>query len=130
MTTWPDAREKLHKAHPRLKEEYDRLGPRFAALSKLIDARERLKVSQSELARRMDVPANVVSRLESAQHSPRLDTLVDYANALGYEFNVSLRKRAPVGAETRGRRRTAEGHASRPRPASGARRQPAAPRGR
>lgn len=92
MTTWRDAREKLHTDNPLLKAEYDRLGPRFETLSKLIDARERMKLSQSELARRMDVQPNVVSRFESAQHSPRLDTLIAYARALGYQFKITLVK--------------------------------------
>jgi transcriptional regulator with XRE-family HTH domain len=97
MTTWREARAKLHAGNPLLKDEYDRLGPRFETLSKLIDARERLKISQSELARRMDVQPNVVSRFESAQHSPRLDTIIAYAHALGYEFKVALKKQ-PDGA--------------------------------
>jgi|GEM_PF-3551362 len=97
MTTWREARAKLHAGNPLLKDEYDRLGPRFETLSKLIDARERMKVSQSELARRMDVAPNVVSRFESAQHSPRLDTIIAYAQALGYEFKVALKKQ-PEGA--------------------------------
>jgi transcriptional regulator with XRE-family HTH domain len=94
MTTWREARAKLHAGNPLLKEEYDRLGPRFETLNKLIDARERMKISQSELARRMDVQPNVVSRFESAQHSPRLDTIIAYAHALGYEFKVALKKQA------------------------------------
>lgn len=97
MTTWREARAKLHARNPLLRDEYDRLGPRFETLSKLIDARERMKISQSELARRMDVPPNVVSRFESAQHSPRLDTIIAYAHALGYEFKVALKKQ-PEGA--------------------------------
>ena len=101
MTTWREAREKLHADNPLLKAEYDRLGPRFETLSKLIDARERMKISQSELARRMDVQPNVVSRFESAQHSPRLDTLIAYAQALGYQFKITLVK--PRGhAQARG----------------------------
>ncbi|HXK32840.1 MAG TPA: helix-turn-helix transcriptional regulator [Dehalococcoidia bacterium] len=92
MTTWREARSKLHAANPQLKEEYDRLGPRFKTLSKLIGARQQLGISQSELARRMDVPANVVSRFESARHSPRLDTIIAYADALGYDLTVVLTK--------------------------------------
>jgi transcriptional regulator with XRE-family HTH domain len=92
MTSWKEAREKLHAENPRLKEEYDLLGPRFEALSRLVDARQRMHLSQSEIARRMEVPANVVSRFESAQHSPRLDTIIAYARALGYEINLSLKK--------------------------------------
>lgn len=101
MTTWREARQRLLAENPRLKAEYDRLGPRFETLAKLIDARERLHISQSELARRMDVPANVVSRFESAQHSPRLDTIIAYANALGYEFRAELKKRPAATAKAR-----------------------------
>jgi transcriptional regulator with XRE-family HTH domain len=92
VTTWREAKRTLHARNPRLKEEYDRLGARFETLSRLIDARERMKISQSELARRMGVAPNVVSRLESAQHSPRLDTIIAYADALGYDFRISLRR--------------------------------------
>jgi len=107
MTSWRDAKERLHARNPRLKEEYERLGPRFETLSKLIDARERMKVSQTELARRMHVPPNVVSRLESAQHSPRLDTIIAYANALGFDFKISLKKQAASrAAHPRPRRST------------------------
>ena len=102
MTTWREARAKLHAGNPLLKEEYDRLGPRFETLNKLIDARERMKISQSELARRMDVPPNVVSRFESAQHSPRLDTMIAYAHALGYEFKVALKKQPDGAGVSRG----------------------------
>ena len=108
MTTWREAREKLHAGNPQLKDEYDRLSPRFETLAKLIDARERMHISQSELARRMDVPPNVVSRFESAQHSPRLDTIIAYAHALGYEFKAELKKRPAESVASRDSARTAE----------------------
>lgn len=93
MTTWRQAKTKLFAENPRVKEEYDKLGPRFAAISELIDARERMQISQSELARRMNVKPNVVNRLESAQHSPLLDTVIEYADALGLDVKLSLTKR-------------------------------------
>ena len=93
MTTWRQAKTRLHADNPRLKEEYEKLGPRFAAISELIDARERMQISQSELARRMNVKPNVVNRLESAQHSPLLDTVIEYAGALGLDVNLKLTKR-------------------------------------
>ncbi len=116
MTTWREARAKLHAGNPLLREEYDRLGPRFETLSKLIDARERTKISQSELARRMDVSPNVVSRFESAQHSPRLDTLIAYARALGYEFKVALKKRPDQDGVSRGHAPAARRRSPSPRP--------------
>lgn len=78
---------------PELREEYERLGARFAAISELIRARERQGISQSELGRRMSVSPGVVNRLESAQHSPRLDTLADAARALGCDLEVKFKRR-------------------------------------
>jgi transcriptional regulator with XRE-family HTH domain len=106
MTTWRQAKAKLHLENPRLKEEYEKLGPRFAAISELIGARERMQISQSELARRMNVKPNVVNRLESAQHSPLLDTVIEYAGALGLDVKLRLTKRptshVPLSRRTRG----------------------------
>ncbi len=104
MTTWKEAKQKLHEENPELKREYERLGPRFAAVSALIAARNEANLSQSELARRMSVPPGTISRFESAQHSPRLDTLVQYAEALGYEFRLQLVP-GRAAARTRGERR-------------------------
>ena len=130
MTTWRDAREKLHADNPLLKAEYDRLGPRFETLSKLIDARERMKISQSELARRMDVQPNVVSRFESAQHSPRLDTLIAYARALGYQFKITLVKPRDHAPAQVGHAFVAARRSSSPRPVRAKRPKTAAQRRR
>jgi transcriptional regulator with XRE-family HTH domain len=52
----------------------------------------------------MSVPPGTISRFESAQHSPRLDTLVQYAEALGYEFRLQL-VRGGTSASTEAQRR-------------------------
>ncbi len=36
---------------------------------------------------------SVVSRLESAEHSPRLDTLAAAARAMGYELDVRFKRK-------------------------------------
>jgi transcriptional regulator with XRE-family HTH domain len=89
---------------PRMRAEYERLGPRFETISRLIKARAREDVSQTELARRMNVRPNVISRLESGLHSPRLDTIAEYARALGYDLEIRTVKRRTA---QRGRRSSA-----------------------
>jgi transcriptional regulator with XRE-family HTH domain len=91
---------------PELKAEYERLGPRYEAISALIGARKRAKVSQGELAERMGVSQAVVSRLESAEHSPRLDTLAEAARAMGYRVEVRF-VREQSGRYSAPRERTA-----------------------
>jgi transcriptional regulator with XRE-family HTH domain len=51
-------------------------------------ARQTAGVSQAELARRLGVPAQSVSRLEHDVHSPSVRTLEKVAEALGMELRV------------------------------------------
>ena len=88
MARFMDRFEARMDADPQLREEYERLGPRFQAISALIKARG--SVSQSELARRMQISPGVISRLESGRHDPRLGTLSNAASALGYRLEVKL----------------------------------------
>ena len=91
MSQKHDARDQLRESvegWPEAKAEYDLLGPRFAVISELIRTRKETHLSQAELAKRMGVSPSVLSRLESATHSPRLDTLADAARAMGCELEV------------------------------------------
>lgn len=79
---------------PELRAECDKLGPRFAAIRALIHARERKGLTKAGLAELMGVKPSVVSHLESARHSPRIDTLAEAALAMGYELDVRFKRRA------------------------------------
>lgn len=87
--------EELRSDHTELQAEYDRLGPRFAVISALVRARKRAGLTQAQLAERMGRSQSVIARLESAEHSPRLDTLLEAAQALDCRVDVKfVRKRA------------------------------------
>ena len=53
-------------------------------------ARKARNLSQRELAEQIGVTKTVISRLESGEHSPRLETAYDIAEALGYRLDVKL----------------------------------------
>ncbi len=93
-------REKMLARSPKLKAEYDKLGPRYEVINALISARRKGGLSQSDLARRMGVQPNVISRLESAEHSPRLDTLVAAADAIGCDLRVQFVQRRRASTRT------------------------------
>jgi ribosome-binding protein aMBF1 (putative translation factor) len=76
-----------------VRTEYDRLGPRYAVISELLRARKREGLTQAALGARMGVSQSVVARLESGEHSPRVDTVAQAAAAMGYEIEVRLVKR-------------------------------------
>jgi ribosome-binding protein aMBF1 (putative translation factor) len=80
----------LHERSPELQAEYERLRPRYEVVKQLILARRRARLSQRDLAQRLGVSPSVIGRLESAEHSPRLETVVDVAGALGYRLDVKL----------------------------------------
>jgi DNA-binding XRE family transcriptional regulator len=82
--------ESLRASDPELQAEYDRLRPRYEIVKQLILARRKAKLTQRELAARVGVTQAVIGRLESGEHSPRLETVVDVASALGMRLDVKL----------------------------------------
>ena len=89
---WEDGRDSLLGADSALREEYDRLGPRYAVIREIVKHRSRAKMTQAELAAKMGVTQGVVSRLESGEHSPKLETLNKAAKALGCRVDVRFVK--------------------------------------
>ncbi len=60
----------------------------LSVLRELVEARKKAGLSQSDVARRMDVPQSAIVRLESGAHSPTLTTLSRYAAAIGVTLEV------------------------------------------
>lgn len=75
-----------------VKEEYDLLKPEYAIKKKLIFMRKEAGLTQEELAELMGTKKSNISRLESFKnnHSPRLDTLINYAAATGHKLKIDI----------------------------------------
>ena len=84
------AREILLEEHPEVREQYERLKPRYQAIAALIRARRAGGLTQAQLAERMGVKQSVVSAVESGRRSPRLETLSEAARALGCELVIDF----------------------------------------
>ncbi len=70
--------------------------------STLIRARLAAGISQAELARRIGVRQPMIARLEAGMQTPKIDTLVRLAKALGVDFTITAGdtiKAAPHKAE-------------------------------
>jgi ribosome-binding protein aMBF1 (putative translation factor) len=89
MTSLDKLRSKL-LSDPQVKAEYDRLGPVFALVGELIEARQEAGLTQAEVAHRMGTSQSVIARLESARHMPTFDMAARYAAALGRRLDVHL----------------------------------------
>jgi transcriptional regulator with XRE-family HTH domain len=80
---------------PETKAAYQAQVEEFSLLDELLRARQRAGLTQAEVASRMGTKAPAVARLESAggrrRHSPSIDTLRKYAEAVGCRLEVKLR---------------------------------------
>jgi ribosome-binding protein aMBF1 (putative translation factor) len=81
------AREMVER-NPALKAEYERTLPHLRLVSALIGARDAAGLTQKQFAERMGVDVRAVWRLESLDHSPRLDRLQSAAEALDCDLEV------------------------------------------
>lgn len=90
-TTWNDLKnrrgdtEARHRGYQESKDAFE-LGARVRV------ERERLGLTQTELAERMDTTQPTIARLEAGGVTPSLDTLHRAANALGLELIVDFRE--------------------------------------
>lgn len=79
--------------NPNVKRHYEALKPKYAVIAALIARRNKLKVSQRELARRTGLKQPAICRLESGNGDVTLDTLLKVTEALNME--ISLQDKEP-----------------------------------
>ncbi|MDE2664541.1 MAG: helix-turn-helix transcriptional regulator [Acidobacteriota bacterium] len=72
------------------RKAYDRLGPELEISRSLIEARTRAKLTQAELAQRMNTTQSVVARLESGRTRPSTRTLDKIAQATKTRLRISF----------------------------------------
>ena len=82
------------KKDPEFRREYDSLEEEFALFDELLKARLQAGLTQAEVALRMGTKPPAVARLESGggsnRHSPSVNTLRKYADAVGCRLKVKL----------------------------------------
>jgi len=89
-----DATRKRWSRNAAFKTAYDALADEFATLAELVNARQKAKLTQAEVAKRMGITQASVGRLESSagnrKHAPSVATLRRYADAVGCELHITL----------------------------------------
>jgi ribosome-binding protein aMBF1 (putative translation factor) len=89
MTSLAKLRQKL-LTDPEVKAEYERLGPIFAVVGEMIEARQAAGLTQAEIAARMGTSQSVIARLENARHMPTFEMIARYAAAIGRRLDIHL----------------------------------------
>ncbi len=91
--THSELKEKALK-RKNVKAEYRAFEPEFELLRELLDARQKVGVSQAEIAERMGTKAPAITRLESSlgsgKHSPSIATIKRYADALNCHLEIKI----------------------------------------
>lgn len=79
---------------PEVANAYEELSEEFMLLKQMINARKAAKKTQEDLAKIMHTTTSVIGRLETGggknKHSPTIETLKRYAEALDYKLVISL----------------------------------------
>lgn len=75
-----------------VKEQYDALAPAYEIRKKLIASRQQAGFTQEQVAEKLHTNKSNISRLESVESSisPKLSTLSDYAEAIGYQLQIDI----------------------------------------
>lgn len=90
MTNWDTYKQRLLK-NPEFKRLYEESQPEFEITRAIIRARIENKITQKELARRMDTTQSVISRVEQARVSPSISFLKRLASALNTSLSVQFK---------------------------------------
>lgn len=75
---------------PEFKKEWDEMEPEFQLIKAMLKGREEQKLSQRELADRTGITQADISKIESGDANPTLDTLKRIASGLGMSLQLSF----------------------------------------
>lgn len=87
MTDWKNLRKELLK-DPEFKAEYEKMQPKFEAVSALIEARLKKGLTQEALARKIKTKQSAIARIESGNANPSIGFLQKLAEALGKKLII------------------------------------------
>ncbi len=78
---------------PGIRKEYDTLKPKYDLVRTIIERRNQLQISQTQLARIIGTRQPAISRLEKGDSNTTLKTFFKVAKALDLNITLSVRSR-------------------------------------
>ena len=90
MKDWNELKKDLLK-DPKFKRLYEESQPEFEIAKAIIRARIKNKITQKELAEKMDTTQSVISRVEQGKTSPSISLLKRLAAALNTTLQVQFK---------------------------------------
>ena len=77
---------------PEIRREYEALKPKYEMIQSLIERRNQLRISQTQLARIIGTRQPAISRLERGDYNTTLNTLFKVASALDLDISLKARR--------------------------------------
>ncbi len=88
---YDEYKKKVFKEQPEIKEMYEALSFKYQLINALIDYRKKHNLTQTELAKRLGIKQQALSRFERGKINPRIDFIERILDFLGY--TVVLKKK-------------------------------------
>jgi len=89
MKTWNDYKDHVKSIDSNAKKDIEEMENIAAIVSKLVEKRNDLGITQRDLAAMCGIPQSSVARIESFQTTPNLDTLLKVMQPLGLKLVVA-----------------------------------------
>jgi len=90
MENWKTLRKEL-LTNKEFAKEYKALAPRYALISKLIEARIKKGLTQKELAKRLGTKQSAIARIESGRANLSLRYIEKMTVAMNLKFTIQLK---------------------------------------
>jgi len=75
---------------PKIKAEYDALEPEFAIIHAMIEARKATGITQSQLAEKAGISQGDISKIETGNANPSLNTLKRLAKGMDMQLKLEF----------------------------------------
>ncbi|TBR42494.1 XRE family transcriptional regulator [Marinomonas agarivorans] len=79
-------------ANPQVREEYNKLENEFSLIDQLLSMRSTAGLTQAQVAEKMGTQKSNISRLEKGSSNPSWKTLLNYAQACGFQLAIKATK--------------------------------------
>lgn len=89
VTTASESLEKRLR-EPEFRQEWERTALARAVALRLVEYRADNALSQSALARKLQMQQPAIARLEAGDHNPSVDTLMRLSQGLGIDFHIDI----------------------------------------
>lgn len=87
---WKEAKEILLRDDPQLKEELEKLEPKYKIIRQIIELRLQRNLTQKQLAERIKDKQSNIARLENGNINPSIEKLIKIAEGLNADIEIKL----------------------------------------